>query len=80
MISAVAALDAGHLGWAVLDVFRTEPLPAAHTFWRHPKVFVSPHVAAPTHARTAVAVIAETIRRHERGEPIPHRVDRVHGY
>lgn len=76
----LAALDTGRLGWAVLDVFRTEPLPAEHPFWRHPKVFVSPHVAAPTHARTAVAVIAENIRRHERGEAVAHVVDHRLGY
>lgn len=76
----VTALDTGQLGWAVLDVFRTEPLPADHPYWAHPRVFVSPHVAAPTHARTAVAVIAETIRRHEQGQVVPHIVDRATGY
>jgi glyoxylate/hydroxypyruvate reductase A len=76
----IAALASGQLGWAVLDVFRTEPLPADHAFWTHPRVFVSPHVAAPTHARTAVAVMAESIRRHERGEPVLHLVDRAVGY
>ncbi|PZN94440.1 MAG: glyoxylate/hydroxypyruvate reductase A [Alphaproteobacteria bacterium] len=76
----IAALDAGQLSAAVLDVFRTEPLPAEHPFWAHPRVFVSPHVAAPTHARTAVAVMADSVRRHERGEPVPHVVDRSLGY
>jgi glyoxylate/hydroxypyruvate reductase A len=76
----LAALDAGRLGWAVLDVFRTEPLPADHAFWRHPRVLVSPHVAAPTHARTAVAVIADSIRRFERGEAPANVVDRRLGY
>ncbi|WP_426167587.1 2-hydroxyacid dehydrogenase [Sandarakinorhabdus sp. DWP1-3-1] len=76
----LAALDAGQLSAAVLDVFRTEPLPADHPFWAHPRVLVSPHVAAPTHARTAVAVMADSVRRHERGEPVPHVVDRSLGY
>ncbi len=76
----IAALDGGQLGWAVLDVFRTEPLPVDHPFWTHPQVFVSPHVAAPTHARTAVAVMADSIRRHERGAAVPHIVDRALGY
>jgi glyoxylate/hydroxypyruvate reductase A len=78
--AVIAALDTGQLSGAVLDVFRVEPLPADHPFWRHPGVFVSPHVAAPTHARTAVAVMAESIRRHERGEAVPHVVDRALGY
>ena len=76
----IAALDRGQLSWAVLDVFRTEPLQGDHPFWAHPKVFVSPHVAAPTHARTAVAVMAESVRAYERGEPVPHIVDRTLGY
>lgn len=42
----IAALDAGHLGGASLDVFETEPLPAAHPLWAHPKVVITPHVAS----------------------------------
>lgn len=76
----IAALDDGRLSAAALDVFREEPLPAAHPFWSHEKVFLSPHVAAPTHARTAVAVMAESVRRHEAGGPVPHVVDRSAGY
>ena len=76
----LAALDSGQLAAAALDVFREEPLPPEHPFWRHPRVLVSPHVAAPTHARTAVAVMAETVRRHERGEPLVNLVDRARGY
>ena len=76
----LAALDSGRLGEAALDVFRQEPLPVDHPYWRHPKVRLSPHVAAPTHARTAVAVMAETVRRFERGEPVGPLVDRARGY
>jgi glyoxylate/hydroxypyruvate reductase A len=76
----LSALDTGQLSWAALDVFATEPLPAEHPYWMHPRVIVSPHVAAPTHARTAVAVIAETIRCFERGERLDNVVDRSLGY
>jgi len=76
----IAALDSGQLSGAALDVFRTEPLPADDPYWGHPKVLVSPHVAAPTHAHTAVKEMAENIRRHERGEPLTHVVDRTLGY
>ena len=76
----LAALDSGQLSAAVLDVFREEPLPPGHPFWTHPRVLISPHVAAPTHARTAVAVMAETVRRHERGEPLANLADRARGY
>jgi glyoxylate/hydroxypyruvate reductase A len=76
----IAALDSGQLSGAALDVFRTEPLPADHPFWRHPKIAISPHVAAPTHAHTAVKQMAENIRRFERGETLNHVVDRTLGY
>jgi glyoxylate/hydroxypyruvate reductase A len=76
----IAALDAGHLAHATLDVFRTEPLPPDHAFWAHPKVTVTPHIAAETRPDTASRVIAENVRRGEAGEPFLHRVDRGRGY
>ncbi|KFI26770.1 glyoxylate/hydroxypyruvate reductase A [Haematobacter massiliensis] len=74
------ALDAGHVSRAVLDVFREEPLPPGHSFWAHPKVFVTPHIAAATRPATASRVAAENIRRGEAGEPLLHLVDRGAGY
>ena len=76
----LAALDGGHLSGASLDVFDPEPLPADHPFWTHPKITVTPHVAAVTLARTAVPVIVEQIGRIERGEPPLHAVDPARGY
>ncbi len=73
-------LDSGRLRAAVLDVFREEPLPQTHPFWRHPGVYVTPHVAAPTHASTAVAAIAENLLRYESGAPLLHVVDPARGY
>lgn len=75
----LAALD-GPLGHATLDVFRTEPLPADHPYWAHPRVTVTPHIASETRAETAAEVIAENIRRGESGEPFLHLVDRDSGY
>ena len=76
----LSALDAGHIGHATLDVFRVEPLPADHPFWAHPRVTVTPHIAADTRAYSAARVIAENIRRGEAGEPFLHLVDRARGY
>lgn len=76
----LAALDAGRVGHATLDVFRTEPLPAGHPFWRHPRVTVTPHVAAETRPASASRVVVENIRRAETGAPLLHRVDRGRGY
>jgi glyoxylate/hydroxypyruvate reductase A len=75
-----AALDSGHLGHATLDVFRTEPLPAAHPFWHHPRVTITPHVSALTQIDESAAHVAAGIRAIEAaGEP-PGRVDRLRGY
>ncbi len=76
----LAALDAGHIGHATLDVFRTEPLPEDHPYWTHPRVTVTPHVASETRVETAVKVLAENIRRGESGEPFLYLVDRALGY
>ena len=74
------ALESGQIGHATLDVFRVEPLPQDHAFWAHPRVTVTPHIAADTRASSASGVIAENIRRAEAGEHLLHRVDRALGY
>lgn len=76
----LAALDAGRVGHATLDVFREEPLPPEHPFWAHPRVTVTPHIASETRPETASQVIAENVRRGEAGEPFLHLVDRTLGY
>lgn len=76
----LAALDAGHVAHAVLDVFRQEPLPPDHPFWHHPAVTVTPHVSAETRPDTAASVAAENLRRAMRGEPLLYRVDKLRGY
>jgi glyoxylate/hydroxypyruvate reductase A len=76
----LAALDAGHIGHATLDVFREEPLPTEHPYWAHSKVTVTPHIASETRPASASRVIAENIRRGEAGEPFLHLVDRGLGY
>jgi glyoxylate/hydroxypyruvate reductase A len=76
----LAALDAGDVGHATLDVFRTEPLPQDHRYWTHPRVTVTPHIAADTRPASATRVIAENIRRGEAGEAFLHLVDRARGY
>lgn len=74
------ALDHGHVAHATLDVFRDEPLPPAHPFWAHPKITVTPHVAAATRPETASRTVAENVRRGEEGLDFLHVVNRVEGY
>jgi glyoxylate/hydroxypyruvate reductase len=76
----IALLDSGHLAGAALDVFRTEPLPAEHPFWRHPRIQVTPHTSARTLRDESIAQIAGKILALERGEPIAGVVDAKRGY
>lgn len=76
----IAALDDGRIGAAALDAFRQEPLPADHPFWGHPRIFLTPHVAAKTNPRTAAQEIAEDVRRVLAGQPPRYPVDMKRGY
>lgn len=76
----LALLDSGHLAGATLDVFRTEPLPPAHPFWRHPKITITPHTSARTLRETSIAQIADKMAALERGEPVAGLVDVGRGY
>jgi glyoxylate/hydroxypyruvate reductase A len=75
-------LDAARLRGAALDVFSVEPLPPGHPFWRHPRVLVSPHVAAVTTRfwERETGLIVENIRRYLAGSPLANTVDPEAGY
>ncbi len=74
------ALDSGWVSEAYLDVFSREPLPAEHSYWAHPRVQMTPHVAALTPYAVACVQVAEKIRRLEAGQSISGVVDRLRGY
>ncbi len=78
--AVIEMLEKGQLRAAILDVFREEPLPNDHPFWRHPGVYVTPHVAAITHMATAVASVARNITEFESGRPLHPVVDLKRGY
>jgi glyoxylate/hydroxypyruvate reductase len=76
----LAALDAGQLAGAVIDVTEPEPLPSDHALWAHPKVLLTPHVASATQAETAAHAVIDNIKRYEAGLDPIGLVDRTRGY
>ncbi|WP_099656718.1 glyoxylate/hydroxypyruvate reductase A [Acidovorax sp. 56] len=76
----LAAIDSGHVAGATLDVFRTEPLPAGHAFWNHPRITITPHTSARTLREESIAQIARKMAALQRGEAIAGVVDPVRGY
>ncbi|MDR2290489.1 MAG: glyoxylate/hydroxypyruvate reductase GhrA [Serratia marcescens] len=76
----LAALEQGQLAAATLDLFAREPLPQDHPFWRHPRVTITPHIAAITLPQQAMDQIAANIRALEAGHAPAGVVDRQRGY
>ena len=74
----VAALDAGEIAGAALDVFEREPLPADHPLWSRPDVILTPHVGgfAPHIAERHVSLLLDNIGRFVRGELLRNIVDK----
>jgi phosphoglycerate dehydrogenase-like enzyme len=75
-----AALEAGELAGAALDVFETEPLPADHPLWRMgDRVILTPHVAgySPRIAERHLAVLLDNVGRFVRGEGLRNVVDKA---
>ncbi|MCF4101977.1 glyoxylate/hydroxypyruvate reductase A [Gillisia sp. M10.2A] len=73
-------LDNEHLSGASLDVFRTEPLPQEHAFWKHPKIKITPHIASITNPKSAAAQVAQNYERMTEDEPLLNKVERAKGY
>jgi glyoxylate/hydroxypyruvate reductase len=76
----IPALESGQLAAASLDVMSVEPLPEGHPFWRHKRIFLTPHLAADVDPLTSAVAIAQQIARIEAGRPLQHVAERSRGY
>jgi phosphoglycerate dehydrogenase-like enzyme len=78
----IAALSAGKIAGAGLDVVDPEPLPADSALWRSPNVIITPHISAITSvtAQQRIALLRENLRRYAAGEALLAVVDVSHGY
>ena len=75
-----AALRAGRIGGAGLDVFELEPLPPAHPLWDAPNTIITPHVAAASGAHLderRYAIVRDNLQRFIAGRPLRNLVDKA---
>jgi glyoxylate/hydroxypyruvate reductase A len=80
MPDLLAALDSGHMSGAMLDVFDPEPYPTDQPAWAHPKLILTPHLAAFGSRRERARYVAKVIAAHGQGEALPNRYDAARGY
>jgi phosphoglycerate dehydrogenase-like enzyme len=75
----VAALNAGEIAGAALDVFEQEPLPADHPLWTMPGVLITPHTAGhgPYLDERRYEVLSDNARRFVAGQELRNVVDKV---
>ncbi|WP_375738917.1 D-2-hydroxyacid dehydrogenase [Pseudomonas boanensis] len=76
----VAALEAGQLAGAVIDVCREEPLPTWHPFWTAPNLLLTGHSSAPTLPSAMARLFIDNLRRFHAAEPLRGTVDFKRGY
>ena len=73
-------LDEEHVSAAILDVTEPEPLPQGHSFWDHPRIMLTPHIASMTRADSAARALIANIRRLKAGEAMEGEVRPERGY
>ncbi len=76
----LAALESGRLAGAALDVFATEPLPAAHPFWDHPAIRITPHEACEASPQAVARTLLAAAQAVREGRVPPDTVDPARGY
>lgn len=76
----LAALDSKKVKAAMLDVFVQEPLPIENPLWLHPRVGITPHIAAFTRPDEATDYIVKTINQIEAGGQPSGQVQLDRGY
>ena len=76
----LAALGSGQLDSALLDVAEPEPLPADSPLWQHPRILLTPHIAASASRRAKAQQVVRSMAQWQAGEPLANALDRQRGY
>lgn len=77
----VDAVSKGNITSAILDVFKTEPLPLASKLWNNPNIHITPHISAVTSVNEGIQCFVDTLNYIEKDEfPLKNKVDIKKGY
>ncbi|NVD05417.1 D-2-hydroxyacid dehydrogenase [Vibrio sp. JPW-9-11-11] len=79
-LGLLTAIESGAIEHAFLDVFEQEPLPQSHPFWSHPKITVTPHIAALSFPEQVVDIFADNYQRWCDGFGLVNQIDLDKGY
>ena len=74
------ALYDEQISGATLDVFSIEPLPVDHPFWKHPKIYITPHISSPTYKRQVALQILANYKIMKKGQPLINQIDPIKSY
>lgn len=78
----IAALQAGTIAGAALDVFEKEPPDPDNPLWDMPNVIMTPHISGmlDTNEERLIGIFIDNLRRYRSGEPLRNRIDLARGY
>jgi len=74
------ALQTKQIGGAILDVFKTEPLPKESKLWHAENIILTPHVSGYVTGENLFAIFEENYKRYLKNEPLQYAVDFTKGY
>lgn len=80
----MAALNAGHIAGAALDVVTPEPLPPEHPLWSTRNLLLTPHISGNMSLGYTcdrnIEMFCRDLDNYAAGRPLEHLVDRHRGY
>ncbi|MGF1701703.1 D-2-hydroxyacid dehydrogenase [Photobacterium makurazakiensis] len=76
----IEAINSGAIRHAIIDVFKQEPLPESHLFWRHPHITITPHIAAESFPEQVMTIFSENYTRWVAQQPLCYQIDFDRGY
>lgn len=76
----VNALNEGKIRAAVIDVYKTEPLPIQHPFWGTPNLLMTNHTAATSQPELVFTIFKNNLIKQLAGLPLDSTINLKQGY